>query len=1132
MRGSVRRITGGEPAGRRWLAAAVIVAGALVFPSAAAAADTVINFDDQAAGTAIENQYSAEGVTFNETPSGLKVPAPTIVTPSGSEAHSPPNVLDVSQKCGSELHEVLLWGRFAAPRNHVTLYIGNLNLGLGFPANVSLEGFDLAGNPLPGAKDTVEISSGFGLTMKMGIQSSSSEISFFRLASDAECPVGIDDLSFDEVPGTIPPDFAISAEGLGPTLVPGASANVTLRLHRNSTSFGPISFGVSGLPSEVSGSVSPSSTNGPEGTPLTLTLSAGPGAPAVTAAPVTVTGTPSPTSGSKNRSVTIPVSVSGNFDMRAQGLEVTQGIQDPVAVLVPSGSSGGGYSGLDLVKHKRTAVRFYADAAGAPAGGATGIGATLSGFRNGAQLPGSPLHPDYGPAALTDTGEWSPAPVFGPELISDAHAFTFTLPASWTVGTIKLVGSLTAPPPSFGPASIQCSGVACKANDTFTENDVTFNPTEKVTLTTVAMTENGHSPIPASAALADGKLVAPLADDGFVVLPYQASIDITDIVNSKDEHLNKTNAAKGRVDQWASDNGHPNYATMGVSPTGTGGTTSGGTALVTYTPDGTGDDRPFTSVSHELFHLFGLKHASQECGGGQDNDSDDGDQTGVPWPLKPGDNEDTVEANVEGGQKTDTDTEPPEGFGQLLGVGLDMGTSPYTVLADGLNGVSEYYDFMSYCSPTRGSGDAGNWLSPINWENVFNRFAPASGSSVGGAHGSSVGAGGAPRRTGTARAARRGHGGGHKAVAAIHRGRLRVIAYAGTEGVQIGSVGFQVGPPLPRGGSAYALRALGGDGKPIATVPMEEGVGHIDEVGPLDELTGEVPARRVDRVEVLLNGTVVASRNRPRRAPKAVVLAPRRGARVGGGGKVKVRWRATDRSHSALTASIDYSRDGGRSWHTVFVGPSRGHASMSSFYFAASEAARVRVRVNDGFNETAAVSPVFFAVGAKPQVAIEKTLTSVAGDARLQLSGQAFDAGMRELRGDSLRWFDGPFAIGRGAEVSAGPLPAGKDMIRLVATDSAGRTGTAQVRVTVRPVRLPFLKLGIPKQVPRAARKLVFSARSAVPATLTIGKTRFKLGPKKRRYSLPIRRGTPLMLRLTATAAGEQTPFAVLISRS
>jgi hypothetical protein len=247
---------------------------------------------------------------------------------------------------------------------------------------------------------------------------------------------------------------------------------------------------------------------------------------------------------------------------------------------------------------------------------------------------------------------------------------------------------------------------------------------------------------------------------------------------------------------------------------------------------------------------------------------------------------------------------------------------------------------------------------------------------------------------------------------------------------------------------------------------------------------------------------------------------------------VTVRWRATDPSNSPLTASIDYSSNGGHSWHTVFVGPSRGKASLSSFYLPASRSARVRVRVNDGFNETAAVSPVFAALGAKPEVAIEKTLTSVAGDAHVEVSGQAFDSHLTELRGNSLRWFDGPFAIGRGVAISAGPLPPGKNRIRLIATDSGGRSATAQVSIGVTPVRLPFLKLAIPKQVPGASRKLGFSGRSAVPAVLRIGKARFKLGQKKKRYSLPIRRGAPVMLRLTVTAAGTRTPFAVLVRRS
>src|SRR5581483_3227711 len=43
-------------------------------------------------------------------------------------------------------------------------------------------------------------------------------------------------------------------------------------------------------------------------------------------------------------------------------------------------------------------------------------------------------------------------------------------------------------------------------------------------------------------------------------------------------------------------------------------------------------NRPVTDVMHEIGHMFGLAHASEDCGGGQDNDSDDQGQTGEPWP--------------------------------------------------------------------------------------------------------------------------------------------------------------------------------------------------------------------------------------------------------------------------------------------------------------------------------------------------------------------------------------------------------------------------------------------------------------------------------------------------------------------
>src|SRR5262249_8865764 len=150
---------------------------------------------------------------------------------------------------------------------------------------------------------------------------------------------------------------------------------------------------------------SPNPTIGSDGSPLSLDLSAQANAPPVFNGVVTVEGVPSPSAGTVDRSVKIPLSVAGNYDLRAQGLEVTQGIQ-PEGNLKPSGSneSPGTYNSLSLVAHKKTAVRFFADAHGQIASGIKEVGALLYGFSNGRELPGSPLRPDYGPPSTQGGG--------------------------------------------------------------------------------------------------------------------------------------------------------------------------------------------------------------------------------------------------------------------------------------------------------------------------------------------------------------------------------------------------------------------------------------------------------------------------------------------------------------------------------------------------------------------------------------------------------------------------------------------------------------------------------------------------------------------------------------------------------
>jgi hypothetical protein len=192
----------------------------------------------------------------------------------------------------------------------------------------------------------------------------------------------------------------------------------------------------------------------------------------------------------------------------------------------------------------------------------------------------------------------------------------------------------------------------------------------------------------------------------------------------------------------------------------------------------------------------------------------------------------------------------------------------------------------------------------------------------------------------------------------------------------------------------------------------------------------------------------------------------------------------------------------------------------------------VRVRVNDGFDEGVAVSGLFTAVGAPPRVSIAKPPASVLGDVPVQLAGQAVDENLHVLGGRRLRWFDGRFPIGSGTQVDAGTLPAGKNHIRLVATDAAGRTATARAKVDVKPVGLPFLQLRVPKSLPGAARELVLKARAAVPAKIAIGKRNFRLKAGRReKLRLPVGRRGPLLLHLSVTAGGIRTPLAFAVKR-
>jgi hypothetical protein len=199
-----------------------------------------------------------------------------------------------------------------------------------------------------------------------------------------------------------------------------------------------------------------------------------------------------------------------------------------------------------------------------------------------------------------------------------------------------------------------------------------------------------------------------------------------------------------------------------------------------------------------------------------------------------------------------------------------------------------------------------------------------------------------------------------------------------------------------------AVRDAGG--ATAALVPAEMDTLHADPDGEVTMFEATVPAAGAQSVAAVEGGTILAERRRSAHPPRVRVIAPTRGSRVGGQGPAVVRWRATDADRDALTVALEYSRNDGATWERMYVGPNTGSARLSNRFFSAAPRARVRARVLDRFDEGAATSAPFRALGALPTVAIGGPRSlRLANDARLELRGDAFDdrGGRAHLRGSA-----------------------------------------------------------------------------------------------------------------------------------
>jgi len=1145
----------------------VLVAIALIgcgLPSAAAAAESVVNFEKYPDGTSISTQYRdtggvGRGVIFGQNWQGEDTASlrPIVDDVGAGAAQSGGRVAEIPIP-GGEFCAQRAWAEFESPKKYVRVYVGNYTT----PAEMRLRTFDSMGNLL--GEQAVTPSAAGAFRTPLEVQDPAGRIRYFvvrpttmpdwgYISCDQARAAAIDDVTFDtpdppgsgEPPEPPPqPDFDLAvisglADGVA-TLRRSGLAVIKVRVNRVHGSKGPMTFHPELSPASASVSVSTEVDDESNPVVVTVRVKAFATAPAddYTLRVRAVPSEPGSSPGNAERSIDIPLRIIEDFDARVVGIEVTQAIQgrngsgvnEPA--FAPStdpqqrtyGPYTGGFNSTYLAAGRKTYAFVYANLVPG-SGSKASLPVLLHGSAKGKSLPGSPL---VGAARTLTPGSGY---VEAADRVGLGHdPYVFTLPPEWSkIRTVDLRAELL-PPKIFTGSSVECSVPACATNNELTLTGVPFINTGRLRPYPIMMVENGKlGPSSTKTELALFKKTLPLRDDGlelpegipgcqdglgnFVVDEngvggegYMGCINATGYIAAADDvkELQK-NLRKKVLKMFPCSWAHRLVFNCAWDfPIGlmAGGAINGQASGELPLGSAVATvDRPFTSVAHEIGHLLGRRHASY-CGGGGEN-------------------------------KEKAELWPPDERGFIQGVGYRGGAFE-SVYSGGnlLYGLShfdvskiaianEFFDYMSYCAD-----DTDAWTSTRGWNknlDFLKNYAIAAKKFAGASRGAT-----------TASAAADADARTLHVEATIDSSGATVIDGVWTVDGQPGGAGEE---------TPYRLVVRDASGAQIAETPM---FGWTVADSPYTELAAELPARSggvavpadIERLEVVRDGQAVAALARSANAPQVRFVRPR-GGRVGTGRFTAVSWRASDADGDPLETVLDYSIDGGRSWRPLWSGPDAGGVRLASGMLGASRRARFRLRVSDGFDETVVVSRRFVAVGRRPAVSITSPMRGerLTSATRLYLSGEAWDDAPRRITGGRLAWYDGRRRIARGPQASVAGLRPGRHVIRLVARDRLGRRGSARVVVRVAGARPALIVRGAPRAVAKNARRVRLRLASTVPARLRLSgknviRSRHKLGRRARRVTVRVRPGTAdLVVRAVLRASGRRGKATITIPR-
>ncbi len=146
---------------------------------------------------------------------------------------------------------------------------------------------------------------------------------------------------------------------------------------------------------------------------------------------------------------------------------------------------------------------------------------------------------------------------------------------------------------------------------------------------------------------------------------------------------------------------------------------------------------------------------------------------------------------------------------------------------------------------------------------------------------------------------------------------------------------------------------------------------------------------------------------------------------------------------------------------------------------------------------------------------------SVRADETLLLQGTAFDDAGQPLTGRHLKWYAGRRLLARGELLTVSGLPAGTTAIRLIATDTHGRSSQAQLRFKVKAIRATFLLARASMRVSPHTRQVRIMVAATTAAVLKIGGARYRVDRRRRTITIAVRPGrSTLQLKYSLSSPG------------